>query len=199
MTIFPRACRYYAKDANTVHMSIMCAGHVPGRAARTDPSVNPRRAALSGFPLSATLNTTLANYARIHISPRCAACCPPAEHTSIIDRSRQDARRRRSRADGSRHRLRRCKGVQARFERLYYTADPSFCATSTQTAKVNVLLADSSESQLKKGMAFAEKLLAKDVAKGKMSQEDADATRARLQTVSGIEAFGDVDLAIEVS
>ena len=68
-----------------------------------------------------------------------------------------------------------------------------------QTAKVNVLIADSSEAQLKKGLAFADKLLAKEVSKGKLSQDDADATRSRLKTVSGIDAFGEVDLAIEVS
>lgn len=66
-----------------------------------------------------------------------------------------------------------------------------------QTAKVEVLLADNSEVQLAKGLKFAETLLAKDVSKGKLSQEDADAARSRLKTVKGIEAFGEVDIAIE--
>mgnify|MGYP001562231196 FL=1 len=43
----------------------------------------------------------------------------------------------------------------------------------------------------------ADKLLAKDVAKGKLTQEEADATRSRLSSVPGIEQFTNVDLAIE--
>ncbi|ORY78394.1 3-hydroxyacyl-CoA dehydrogenase [Leucosporidium creatinivorum] len=68
---------------------------------------------------------------------------------------------------------------------------------AARTAKVDVLLADNSEAQLAKGLKFAETLLAKEVQKGKLSQEDADAARSRLKSVKGIEAFGDVDIAIE--
>lgn len=39
----------------------------------------------------------------------------------------------------------------------------------------------------------------KDISRGKMTQEDADRTRSLLKAVKGIEEFGNVDLAIEVS
>ena len=67
-----------------------------------------------------------------------------------------------------------------------------------QTAKVNVLLADNSKAQLDKGIAFAEKLLAKDVSKGKLSQQEADETRARLSVVDSIQGLNSVDLVVEV-
>jgi 3-hydroxybutyryl-CoA dehydrogenase len=44
---------------------------------------------------------------------------------------------------------------------------------------------------------IADKLLAKDVSKQKLSQSDADATRARLTTTSNIDDFHDVDMVIE--
>lgn len=43
-----------------------------------------------------------------------------------------------------------------------------------------------------------DKLLEKDIKKGKITQADADATRSRITGVKGIEQFQDVDLAIEV-
>ncbi len=53
----------------------------------------------------------------------------------------------------------------------------------------SVMLCDASAGQLSKGVAFFETLLKKDVAKGKVSQSDADAARARLVTVEKLEDF----------
>lgn len=53
-----------------------------------------------------------------------------------------------------------------------------------------VLLCDASSSQLSKGVAFFESLLAKDVKKGKIKQDEADAARARLSTIEGVQQFG---------
>ncbi len=55
------------------------------------------------------------------------------------------------------------------------------------------MLCDASPAQLQKGMAFFDKLLAKDVSKGKLKQEDADAAKARLVSIDGIPAFAGGD------
>ncbi|KKF95813.1 putative 3-hydroxybutyryl-CoA dehydrogenase [Ceratocystis platani] len=64
-------------------------------------------------------------------------------------------------------------------------------------AGLPVSLVDTSKNALDKGLAFAEKLLAKDVAKGRLSQEDADQARSRLSTSSDMGAFTEVDFVIE--
>lgn len=60
-----------------------------------------------------------------------------------------------------------------------------------------VSLIDSSQASIDKGLKFAEKLLAKDVGKGRLSQEDADAARGRLTTSTQLEDLSDVDFVIE--
>lgn len=60
-----------------------------------------------------------------------------------------------------------------------------------------VRLIDSSQASIDKGLKFAEKLLAKDVGKGRLSQEDADAARGRLTTSTSLEDLSDVDFVIE--
>jgi len=64
-------------------------------------------------------------------------------------------------------------------------------------AGVPVTLVDASQKSLDKGLAFAEKLLAKDVAKQRMSQEQADAARALLKPELTIDSLTDVDFVIE--
>ncbi|KAF2997615.1 hypothetical protein E8E13_003951 [Curvularia kusanoi] len=66
-----------------------------------------------------------------------------------------------------------------------------------QKAKLPVNLIDSSQASIDKGLKFAEKLLAKDVGKGRLSQEDADAARGRLTTSTKLEDLSDVDFVIE--
>ena len=68
---------------------------------------------------------------------------------------------------------------------------------AARMAKVPVTVIDNSQKSLDKGLAFADKLLAKDVSKDKISQSDADATRGRLTTSTNMEELGDVDMVIE--
>lgn len=60
-----------------------------------------------------------------------------------------------------------------------------------------VRLVDTSQTSIDKGLKFAEKLLEKDVGKGRISQEDAAATRERLTTSTKLEDLSDVDFVIE--
>lgn len=64
-------------------------------------------------------------------------------------------------------------------------------------AKVPVLIVDSSQASIDKGLKFAEKLLAKDVAKERITQADSDEARARMTTTTNIEDLKDVDMVIE--
>ncbi|KZM28431.1 3-hydroxybutyryl-CoA dehydrogenase [Ascochyta rabiei] len=68
---------------------------------------------------------------------------------------------------------------------------------AAQKARVSVSLIDSSQASIDKGLKFAEKLLAKDVGKGRLSQEDADAARGRLTTSTQLGDLSDVDFVIE--
>jgi len=67
-------------------------------------------------------------------------------------------------------------------------------------AKVPVLLHDRSEAQIKKGLSLMDKLLAKDVSKGKLKEIDAKEARDRVTIVSadtGIKGLRDVDMVVE--
>ncbi|SPO00725.1 probable 3-hydroxybutyryl-CoA dehydrogenase [Cephalotrichum gorgonifer] len=68
---------------------------------------------------------------------------------------------------------------------------------AAQKAQVPVTLVDTSQAALDKGLAFAEKLLAKDVSKSRISQEDADKTRSLLTTTTSMDNLSDVDFVIE--
>ncbi|KAK5993400.1 putative 3-hydroxybutyryl-CoA dehydrogenase [Cladobotryum mycophilum] len=68
---------------------------------------------------------------------------------------------------------------------------------AVQKAQVPVTLVDASEQSLSKGIAFAEKLLAKDVSKSRITQEQADQARSLLTTSTKIEDFSSVDFVIE--
>ena len=59
-------------------------------------------------------------------------------------------------------------------------------------------MADRDEKVITAGFAFIDKLLAKDVKKGKMTEEEAVLTRGRISGVTGLEAFEIVDLVVEV-
>lgn len=58
-------------------------------------------------------------------------------------------------------------------------------------------LIDASQASIDKGLKFADKLLEKDVSKGRISQEDAAATRERLMPSTQLEDLSDVDFVIE--
>ncbi|KAG2158553.1 3-hydroxyacyl-CoA dehydrogenase [Suillus bovinus] len=64
-------------------------------------------------------------------------------------------------------------------------------------AKVPVLLHDKSAHQISKGLSLIDKLLAKDVSKGRLQQSDAADARARIQTADSLEAMRDVDMVVE--
>lgn len=69
-------------------------------------------------------------------------------------------------------------------------------------AKVPVLLVDKSPVQIEKSLSLMDKLLAKDVTKGKISEQDAKDARARITIVPanlGISGLKDVDIVVEVS
>ncbi|EAQ90472.1 conserved hypothetical protein [Chaetomium globosum CBS 148.51] len=68
---------------------------------------------------------------------------------------------------------------------------------AAQKAQVPVTLVDSSQASLDKGLAFAEKLLVKDVAKQRLTQEQADAARALLQPTTSIDDLSSADFVIE--
>ncbi|KAG2067899.1 hypothetical protein BDR04DRAFT_825693 [Suillus decipiens] len=64
-------------------------------------------------------------------------------------------------------------------------------------AKVPVLLHDKSAHQISKGLSLVDKLLAKDVSKGRLQPSDAEEARARIQAVDSLEAMHDVDMVVE--
>ncbi len=70
---------------------------------------------------------------------------------------------------------------------------------SALRAKVPVLLHDRSQDQVIKGLAFVDKLLEKDVSKGRISSEEAKEARDRITGVDGVHAMRDVDMVVEVS
>ncbi|OBZ69845.1 putative 3-hydroxybutyryl-CoA dehydrogenase [Grifola frondosa] len=67
-------------------------------------------------------------------------------------------------------------------------------------ARVPVLLHDRAPAQIKSGLALMDKLLAKDVAKGRLSAEEAKEARDRVTVVDqekGFKGFRDVDMVVE--
>lgn len=68
---------------------------------------------------------------------------------------------------------------------------------AAQRAGVPVTLVDTSQASIDKGLKFADKLLAKDVSKQRISQDDADAARSRLSPATSMDALADVDMIIE--
>ncbi|KAF2396249.1 3-hydroxybutyryl-CoA dehydrogenase [Trichodelitschia bisporula] len=68
---------------------------------------------------------------------------------------------------------------------------------AAQRAKVPVRLIDNSQASLDKGLKFADKLLEKDVAKQRITQDEATEARSRLTSSTKIEDLNDVDFVIE--
>lgn len=67
-------------------------------------------------------------------------------------------------------------------------------------AKLPVHIYDRSSEQIKKSLALMDKLLAKDVAKGKLESSAAKEAKDRVTVVGeeGIKGFRDLDLVVEV-
>src|SRR6476660_5762920 len=70
-------------------------------------------------------------------------------------------------------------------------------AQVTATAGHDVVLRDVDEDAVGRGVAKIEKQLARAVEKGRSSQEDADAIRARIQATTDYADLADCDLVIE--
>lgn len=68
---------------------------------------------------------------------------------------------------------------------------------AAQKAQVPVTIIDTSDKALSKGLAFADKLLAKDVAKSRITQDQADQARALLKPSMKMEDLSSVDFVIE--
>ncbi|KAL1963265.1 hypothetical protein VTN77DRAFT_8488 [Rasamsonia byssochlamydoides] len=68
---------------------------------------------------------------------------------------------------------------------------------AAQKAQIPVTLIDNSQASLDKGLKFAEKLLDKDVAKERLTREEANAVRGRLNPSLKLEDLSDVDFVIE--
>ncbi|KAK4495592.1 hypothetical protein PRZ48_012860 [Zasmidium cellare] len=68
---------------------------------------------------------------------------------------------------------------------------------AARAAGVPVTLVDTSQQSLDKGLAFADKLLSKDVSKEKITQSDATAIRERLTPSTKVDDLRDVDMVIE--
>ncbi|KZV66730.1 hypothetical protein PENSPDRAFT_81087 [Peniophora sp. CONT] len=71
---------------------------------------------------------------------------------------------------------------------------------SALRAKVPVLLHDRSQAQIDNGLALMDKLLAKDVSKGRISQADASEARDLVTVIGpdvGLKGFRDVDMVVE--
>lgn len=69
---------------------------------------------------------------------------------------------------------------------------------SALRARVPVLLYDTSKDQIAKGLAFTDKLLDKDVGKGRIKSEEAKEARDRIKPVESLKELRDVDLVVEV-
>ncbi|KAI7785545.1 3-hydroxyacyl-CoA dehydrogenase [Diaporthe eres] len=68
---------------------------------------------------------------------------------------------------------------------------------AAQRAQVPVTLVDTSQASLDKGLKFADKLLAKDVSKERITQEQADQARSNLSPSTSIDPLSEVDFVIE--
>ena len=66
-------------------------------------------------------------------------------------------------------------------------------------AKKNVVLVDVSDAQLDSGMALIDKMLSKNVAKEKMTQEEKDAAMGRITTANSLDGFAKCDIIIEAA
>lgn len=72
---------------------------------------------------------------------------------------------------------------------------------SALRAKVPVLLHDRSAEQVTRGLSLVDKLLAKDVSKGRITSDEAKDARGRITVVgaeAGIKGLRDVDMVVEV-
>ncbi|KAF1987317.1 hypothetical protein K402DRAFT_412282 [Aulographum hederae CBS 113979] len=68
---------------------------------------------------------------------------------------------------------------------------------AAQKAQVPVLLVDTSQASIDKGLKFADKLLEKDVGKQRLTKDEAAAARERLTSTTSMDDLSGVDFVIE--
>ncbi|KAL9712226.1 hypothetical protein Ac2012v2_005304 [Leucoagaricus gongylophorus] len=68
---------------------------------------------------------------------------------------------------------------------------------SALRAKVSVIIHDKSPEQAEKSFALVDKLLAKDVSKGRLTAEDAKTVRDRISVAESLRGLRDVDMVVE--
>jgi 3-hydroxybutyryl-CoA dehydrogenase len=68
---------------------------------------------------------------------------------------------------------------------------------AAKIASVPVRLIDTNQASIDKGLKFADKLLEKDVAKQRITKDEAVAARERLTTSTSMDDLNDVDFVIE--
>ncbi|KAL5120667.1 hypothetical protein ACEQ8H_001416 [Pleosporales sp. CAS-2024a] len=95
----------------------------------------------------------------------------------------------------------RCLGAAAEVKKLGVIGAGQMglgiALVAAQKAHVPVKIIDNSQASIDKGLAFADKLLEKDVGKARISTQDAAAARARLTSSTSLEDLSDVDFVIE--
>jgi 3-hydroxybutyryl-CoA dehydrogenase len=69
---------------------------------------------------------------------------------------------------------------------------------SALRAKVQVVLHDRSKEQIEKGLEFIDKLLVKDVGKGRLTLVQSKETMERISVVDSLDGLRDVDMVVEV-
>lgn len=70
---------------------------------------------------------------------------------------------------------------------------------SALRARVSVVLTDKSQAQVTSGLNLFDKLLKKDVEKGRIKTEEAKEVRDRIQVVPDLKGMRDADMVVEVS
>ncbi|KAJ2707657.1 hypothetical protein FB645_000634 [Coemansia sp. IMI 203386] len=68
---------------------------------------------------------------------------------------------------------------------------------AARVAKLNVQFIDSSPVQLEKGLAFLDKLLIKDVTKGRCTEDERSDVKSRISSVSSISEMTNADFVVE--
>jgi len=69
---------------------------------------------------------------------------------------------------------------------------------SALRAKVPVVIHDKSPEQVEKSLSLVDKLLTKDVSKGRLTAEDAKTVKDRISVAESLRGLRDVDMVVEV-
>ncbi|KAJ1845741.1 hypothetical protein LPJ73_004751, partial [Coemansia sp. RSA 2703] len=68
---------------------------------------------------------------------------------------------------------------------------------AARVAKLKVQFVDSSPAQLEKGLQFLDKLLVKDMSKGKCTEDERSEVKSRISSVSSISEMSNADFVVE--